>query len=258
MNDVVLAAVAGAIRQWQIHRQIEVHDVRVMVPVSMRGDHTDLGNRVAMVVVDLPVTDRTALMRLDRVHSAMERAKTSGASASSPQSKAESAPSIHDIEESLSLGELPPADLDDRALFIERVLPAWTTIEAYTQAEYEPLASTARLPMAAEVEFAGDTVVISLTSRDDLFSKRLTFFPDGLVHANFSWRASEFPPDAWFTTEISVSRPVQLRTAGATVWEHAIETVAKSERGLDRTLQGTSYLVRWPVHLGSAEVEIQG
>lgn len=78
VNDVVLAAVAGGVRQWQIHRHIEPYDVRVMVPVSVRGDHTDLGNRVAMVVVDLPVTERTALMRLDRVHRVMERAKTSG------------------------------------------------------------------------------------------------------------------------------------------------------------------------------------
>ncbi len=78
VNDVVLAAVAGALRQWQTHRHIELHDVRVMVPVSVRGDHKDLGNRVAMVVVHLPVTDRTALTRLDRVHHAMERAKTSG------------------------------------------------------------------------------------------------------------------------------------------------------------------------------------
>jgi WS/DGAT/MGAT family acyltransferase len=78
VNDVVLAAVAGALRQWQIRRGLELHDVRVMVPVSVRGDHTDLGNRVAMVIVDLPVTDRTALMRLDRVHQAMERAKASG------------------------------------------------------------------------------------------------------------------------------------------------------------------------------------
>jgi diacylglycerol O-acyltransferase len=78
VNDVVLAAVAGAVRQWQIHRHIEPHDIRVMVPVSVRGDHDDLGNRVSMVIVDLPVTDRTALMRLDRAHSAMQRAKTSG------------------------------------------------------------------------------------------------------------------------------------------------------------------------------------
>jgi diacylglycerol O-acyltransferase / wax synthase len=78
VNDVVLAAVAGALRQWQLRREVELHDVRAMVPVSVRGDHTDLGNRVSMVTVDLPVTDRTALMRLDRVHSAMERAKASG------------------------------------------------------------------------------------------------------------------------------------------------------------------------------------
>jgi diacylglycerol O-acyltransferase / wax synthase len=84
VNDVVLAAVTGAIRQWQIHRHIQPHDVRVMVPVSVRTDadapegSPASGNRVAMVVVDLPVTDRTALMRLDRVHHAMQDAKASG------------------------------------------------------------------------------------------------------------------------------------------------------------------------------------
>lgn len=79
VNDVVLAAVAGGIRSWQLRRGSEPHDVRVMVPVSVRnGDDPSLGNRVAMVVVDLPVADRTALMRLDRVHRAMEAAKRSG------------------------------------------------------------------------------------------------------------------------------------------------------------------------------------
>ncbi len=78
VNDVVLAAVAGAIRQWQQHRGFEPQDLRVMVPVSVRGDGDGLGNRVAMVVIDLPVADRTSLMRLDRVHTAMEAAKRSG------------------------------------------------------------------------------------------------------------------------------------------------------------------------------------
>ena len=78
VNDVVLAAVAGAIRQWQIRRGEVPHDVRVMVPVSMRDETQTLGNRVAMVLVDLPVTDRTALMRLDRVQQAMRAAKASG------------------------------------------------------------------------------------------------------------------------------------------------------------------------------------
>jgi hypothetical protein len=49
---------------------------------------------------------------------------------------------------------------------------------------------------------------------------------------------------------------VSIEAPGATVWEHPIETVAKSERGLDRTLQGISYLVRWPATAGSGEVLI--
>ena len=57
---------------------------------------------------------------------------------------AESAPSIHDIEASIALVELPPADLDDRSLFVERVLPASVTLERYARADYEPLASMTR------------------------------------------------------------------------------------------------------------------
>ncbi len=81
VNDVILAGVAGAIREWQIRRGQDPYDMKVMVPVSMRhGSEADppTGNRVAMVVVRLPVADRTALMRLDRVRTAMEEAKTSG------------------------------------------------------------------------------------------------------------------------------------------------------------------------------------
>jgi WS/DGAT/MGAT family acyltransferase len=79
VNDVILAAVGGAMRQWQLHRAEDPQDMRVMVPVSLRSEHDAMGgNRVAMVVVDLPVAERTSLMRLDRAHKNMERAKTSG------------------------------------------------------------------------------------------------------------------------------------------------------------------------------------
>ena len=188
---------------------------------------------------------------------ALAAATISDGNEGSDAADASSAPSIHDLEESLSLGELPPADLDDRALFIERVLPDGVTFEAYTRAEYQPLATTARLKMTAEVEGGVEAVTVTLRASDGSLTKRLTFFPDGSVGAMFSWPVSHFPPNAWFTTEISVSRPVLLKTdAHALVWEHAIETVAKSERGLDRTLQGTCYLVRWPVSRGNAEVEL--
>jgi len=168
----------------------------------------------------------------------------------------EKAPSIHDLEASLALSELPPIDRDDRALFIERVLPGSVTFQAYERGEYEPLASTAALPLLAAVEVVADSATVTLRTRNEAVSKRLTFFPDGSVRAKFLWDPARFPADAWFTTEISVSRPVSLNAANATIWEHPIETVAKSERGLDRTLQGTSYLVRWPVTLGEAEVEV--
>jgi hypothetical protein len=171
--------------------------------------------------------------------------------------KKDSAPSIHDIEESLTLGELPPVDRDDRALFVERILPDTVTIESYAQGEYEPLISMARVALTTVVEASETSMTIRLTAPDKSISKELTFFPDGSVRANFSWDSSLFPGDAWFTTEISVSRPHVLRTEPETeVWQHPIETVAKSERGLDRTLQGTSYLVRWPIGVGSGEVEL--
>lgn len=188
---------------------------------------------------------------------ALVAATGNGGNDGADKADASSAPSIHDLEEALSLGELPPADLDDRALFIERVLPDSVTLETYSRAEYQPLATTARLTMKAEVEAGADAVTVTLRASDDSLTKRLTFFPDGSVRAKFSWSTSQFPADAWFTTEISVARPIRLKAdAEAIVWEHAIETVAKSERGLDRTLQGTCYLVRWPATLGTAEVEV--
>ncbi len=199
----------------------------------------------------------TLTRRREAYHITALQAATKTKATGSIEHDVNSAPSIHDIEASLALAELPPADLDDRALFIERVLPGDVTLAAYARAEYTALATTAGLAMKAEVESGADVVTVSLRARDDSMTKVLTFFPDGSVRAKFSWKPVTFPADAWFTTEISVSRPVQLKAdAQATVWEHPIETVAKSERGLDRTLQGTAYLVRWPVHLGSAEVEL--
>ena len=241
------------------HNELWIHSARASALVSpARGGAVEELTRFALGenLADMLTRRREAYHVTAFREKEDANAKRAAKSASSTRSETESAPSIHDIEESLALGELPPVDLDDRALFIERVLPAWTTIESYAQGEYEPVVSMARWPMSSEVEFAEESVVVTLRAGDDSYSKRLTFFPDGVVRAKFSWNVSRFPPDTWFTTEISVSRPVQLKAPDATVWEHVIETVAKSERGLDRTLQGTAYLIRWPVQMGTAEVEL--
>lgn len=167
------------------------------------------------------------------------------------------APSIHDLEHALQLDELPPADLEDRALFIERVLEGTVTRARYERADYQPVASSARLPMRASVTRHADRVEVQLAAPDGRLEKHLTFQRDGTVRARFRWDPAAFAPGTVFTTELSLARETPLRvTPAAEVWQHPIETVAKSERGLDRTLQGVAYLVRWPISEGSGEVEI--
>jgi len=237
------------------HDELWIHSARYSALVSpARGGAVEELTRFALGENLADMLTR----RREAYHvTALVTATSDEGNADADTADASSAPSIHDLEGSLSLGELPPADLDDRALFIERVLPGIVRLESYARAEYQPLATTARLAMRVEVESGAEALTITLRASDNSLTKQLTFFPDGRVRAKFSWPASQFPADAWFTTEISVSRPIHLKTdAHATVWEHAIETIAKSERGLDRTLQGTAYLVRWPVHLESAEVEV--
>jgi hypothetical protein len=50
---------------------------------------------------------------------------------------------------------------------------------------------------------------------------------------------------------------VDETTPPADPWHFPIETVAKSERGLDRTRQGESLTLRWPVRLGEASLVLR-
>jgi WS/DGAT/MGAT family acyltransferase len=83
VNDVVLAACSGALRTFLLDHGSEVDErvLKAMVPVSLRGDdeHGDtLGNRVSLIVVDLPVDDADPLARLERVHEQCNELKGSG------------------------------------------------------------------------------------------------------------------------------------------------------------------------------------
>ncbi|MFL5450202.1 MAG: alpha-amylase/4-alpha-glucanotransferase domain-containing protein, partial [Gemmatimonadales bacterium] len=65
-------------------------------------------------------------------------------------------------------------------------------------------------------------------------------------------------PDDIFTTELSLAGPLDVRsTPRSEEWRFDIETVAKSERGLDRTRQGESITLRWPVQRRQTAVEIR-
>jgi WS/DGAT/MGAT family acyltransferase len=83
LNDVVLAACAGAIRSFLLRRGDDVPDglvYRAMVPVSVRDESEKmaLGNRVSMMTADLPIGDPDPIERLRFVHIHMATRKEMG------------------------------------------------------------------------------------------------------------------------------------------------------------------------------------
>ncbi len=81
VNDVILATVAGALRSFLELRRMDVDDllVRANVPVSVR--HSDergtLGNRIALLMAELPVDEPDPVQRLERIRETMGRLKES-------------------------------------------------------------------------------------------------------------------------------------------------------------------------------------
>ncbi|MDQ3150858.1 MAG: wax ester/triacylglycerol synthase family O-acyltransferase [Actinomycetota bacterium] len=86
INDVVLAVVTGALRNWLLSRGEVVTSstmIRAMAPQSVRGRHDEgsmLGNRVGSYLVDLPVGEPNPVLRLQHVSHAMRAHKESGQS----------------------------------------------------------------------------------------------------------------------------------------------------------------------------------
>jgi diacylglycerol O-acyltransferase len=80
LNDVCLAAVAGAMRELAIRRDEEPKPLKAMVPVSTRqeDEQADMGNRISFVFIDLPLNLPSALARLRRVAEATRAFKRSG------------------------------------------------------------------------------------------------------------------------------------------------------------------------------------
>ena len=77
INDVVLAALAGAVGAYHRKRRLHVATLNCMVPMSLRSSHEQdaLGNRVGMINVVLPVGEARADVRFARVVAQTRAAK---------------------------------------------------------------------------------------------------------------------------------------------------------------------------------------
>jgi WS/DGAT/MGAT family acyltransferase len=81
VNDVLLAALAGALGDYLVERGTPLPDVRVMVPVNLRPLDAplppELGNEFGFYFVDLPTGPMPPRERLDEMHRRIEEIKGS-------------------------------------------------------------------------------------------------------------------------------------------------------------------------------------
>ena len=155
----------------------------------------------------------------------------------------------------------PPLDADPRAIFVERVLPSALMLEEYAGGSYTPRHSWVRRPGGFTIEWQDDTLEIACSfsspAGEQTLEKRFGFAANGIVRVSYEWGVSVGQPNDLFAPELSLFAPLDLRPdPEAEIWTFAIETVAQSERGFDRTRQGDSVTLRWPVHLGRASVGV--
>lgn len=164
-------------------------------------------------------------------------------------------PSIHDLERANKLQALPPVDTEPRAIFVERIVPELVTLEHWIAGRYPMLATWAEAACHAMWRVRADEAAIAVAAEGPHLEKLLRFRPDGSITAEFAWNGAAYPEDCVFTTELSLAFPMAVTAAGAELWHYPVETVAKSERGLDRTVQGEAVVVRVPVRQGRLIVE---
>ena len=164
------------------------------------------------------------------------------------------APSMYDIGEGVS----PAFDTDARALFVDRVLPNGLSLDEYAGGTYWPVRSWAQAPCNFSIDRQHESIaIVCAFGGEHSLQKRVEFAADGSLMVAYRWDPSMGQPDDFFAPEISLYAPLEMRTEpAAEIWTFPIETVAKSERGLDRTRQGDSVTLRWPVRLGEATVHL--
>ena len=155
--------------------------------------------------------------------------------------------------------QAPPYDAEDRALFVDRILAGDLAQDAYAGGHYSPIRSWARTPLRYRLEGGGDALEVVMESDGEArWEKHIRVTAGGALAVSYRWDPAAFPAGARLAPEISLSAPLDLGAEPpAELWRYPIETVAKSERGLERTVQGESVTPLWSVAAGAGRVEIR-
>ncbi len=230
--------------------EIVVHDAGASVVVSPdRGGvieeliHFATGVNIAAVL-----TRRREAYHLKAMTAAVSHDESGNVSASG------GAPSIHDLESSLALDALPPVDDRGRALGVDRVVAAGATVDHFIAGEVEDLAHWGGAATNVQIEEADGLVHVAMTWPDR--TKRVSVGPGGTVEVVLTWDPSGLPDGSRVTSEWSLYAPTPLETDAAAEWRYNVETVSKSERGFDRTVQGEAVVLVWPAASGRGSVRI--
>lgn len=85
LNDVLLAAVCGALREYMNERDEPPHRLKTMIPVNVRsdGEGGPAGNRISFMFVDLPCEEPDRILRLRRLSAETGERKARGLAAAS-------------------------------------------------------------------------------------------------------------------------------------------------------------------------------
>ncbi len=102
-----------------------------------------------------------------------------------------------------------------------------------------------------DVSVAATAEAVELVLRAASLEKRMRFERSGALTVSYRWDPTAFPADAFFCTEISVSRELDLDLTPV-----AFATVSRSERGFEETVQGYAYTPRWPARAGEARLTL--
>jgi len=167
---------------------------------------------------------------------------------------AEGAASIHDIEARTRLDALPPVDQVGRALAVDRVLANETNVASLMAGSETVVRHWHEADPVVAMSTEADGAVLVTLSWTDL-TKTIRVTPDGALRVEWRWNPAA-AGDGWFCSEWSCFAPLAMESDAAERWTYVVETVAKSERGLDRTAQGEAVVFTWPALAGRGSVRV--